>query len=162
MRCLFPLMAMTALLIGISVLRADDAPAAPSKKVQKVMRLTDADNGKTAAVAVEKPFNVFLKGNASTGFQWQVGKIDGDAVEQVGKVDYVLDKNPNKMAGIGGKYIIHFKVTKAAKTKIHLVYLRPWEKDTPPAKTFDVIIDSTAQEPRYDKPATPPTADSTR
>ena len=58
-----------------------------------------------------------------------------------------LDPNPKRTAGIGGRYVLHFKATKAAKTKIHLVYVRPWEKDKPPAKTFETVIDSTDRKP---------------
>jgi predicted secreted protein len=107
------------------------------------MQVTVADNAKTVAVAVGKPFDVALKGNASTGFQWQVAKIDGDAVEQIAKEDYIFDKHPPRMVGVGGTFVFHFKAAKAAKTKIRLVYARPWEKDKPPAQTFEAVIDST-------------------
>ena len=45
------------------------------------------------------------------------------------------------MVGFGGTFIFHFNVVKATKTKIRLVYVRPWEKDKPPEKTFEVTID---------------------
>jgi inhibitor of cysteine peptidase len=143
MKHVISLISVAAILTAAAVLQAADAPAAPAKKAPKPMQLTDADNGKTVAVAVGKPFDVVLKGNASTGFQWKVAKIDGDAVEKLGKADYLLDPNPKRMVGVGGRYVLHFKAAKAAKTKIHLVYVRPWEKDTPPANTFEAVIDST-------------------
>jgi hypothetical protein len=46
------------------------------------------------------------------------------------------------MVGFGGTFIFHFNATKAAKTTIRLVYLRPWEKDKPPLQTFELTIDS--------------------
>jgi inhibitor of cysteine peptidase len=143
MKRVISLAAVAAVLAATAALQANGAPAAPVKKAPKPMQLTDADKGKTVAVAAGKAFDVVLKGNASTGFQWKVEKIDGDAVEKIGKVDYVLDPNPKRMAGVGGRYVLHFKAAKAAKTKIRLVYVRPWEKDTPPAKTFEAVIDST-------------------
>ena len=141
------LIAIAAILTAAAVLQANEAPAAPAKKAPKPMQLTAADNGKTVAVAVGTTFDVVLKGNASTGFQWQVKNIDGDAVEQVGKPDYVLDPNPKRMAGVGGRFVLHFKATKAAKTKIRLVYVRPWEKNTPAAQTFEVVVDSAGHKP---------------
>jgi inhibitor of cysteine peptidase len=152
MRRFFSLLVLAAIAVAISVLQTNGEQA-PAKKGPKPMRVTDADNGKTVAIATGKAFDVVLKGNASTGFQWKVDKIDGDAVQQVGKVDYAPDKHPEGMVGVGGKYIVHFKVTGAAKTKVSLVYVRPWEKDTPPAQTFAVVIDSTAQEEGQYSPA---------
>ena len=143
MKRLISLAAIAAILTAAAVLQANGAPAAPTKKAPKPMQFTDADNGKTVAVAVGKAFDVVLKGNASTGFQWQAEKIDGDAVQKTGKPDYVLDPNPKRMAGVGGRFVLHFKATKAAKTRIRFVYVRPWEKDTPAARTFEVVIDST-------------------
>jgi predicted secreted protein len=141
MKTAIPLVAIASVL-GSAVVYAA-APTPPPKKGPKPMQVTVADNGKTVAVAVGKPFDVALKGNASTGFQWQVAKIDGDAVAQTGKEDYIFDKHPPRMVGVGGTFVFHFKPAKAAKTKIRLVYLRPWEKDKPPAQTFEVVIDST-------------------
>jgi predicted secreted protein len=142
MKRLILLVAIAAMSAGTPILQAKDPAAEPSKKkIEKSVRLTDADSKKTIKLAAGASFDIALKGNATTGFQWQVGKIEGDAVRQEGKVDYVSDKHPAKMVGFGGTFVFHFNVTKAAKTKIRLVYVRPWEKDTPPEKTFEVVID---------------------
>ena len=129
------------------ILRADDHVTAPPKKGEKSMRLTDADNNKTVKAAVGTPFDIALKGNATTGFQWQVDKIEGDAARQKGKVDYIPDKHAEGMTGYGGTFIFSFNAVKAGKTKIQLVYVRPWEKDKPPEKSFAVTIDSTPPSP---------------
>lgn len=134
--------AITAMLIVAAVARAVEPVAAPTKQGKKTMQIMDADNGKTIKMAVPTSFNVALKGNATTGFQWKLDKIDGDAVQQKGKTDYVPDKHKEGMTGSGGAFIFSFNVTKAAKTKIRLIYVRPWEKDTPPAKTYELVIDS--------------------
>jgi len=135
------LLLVVALFAGYPVLEAKDDATAPRKKAEKSMRLTDADNKKTVAVAAGTAFDIALKGNATTGFQWQVGKIEGEAIRQNGKVDYVPDKHPERMVGFGGTFIFHFTLTKAAKAKIRLVYVRPWEKDKPPVQTFEITID---------------------
>jgi inhibitor of cysteine peptidase len=140
MKRLILLLLVVALFAGSPVLEAKDDATAPRKKVEKSMRLTDADNKKTVALAAGTAFDIALKGNATTGFQWQVGKIEGEAIRQNGKVDYVPDKHPERMVGFGGTFIFHFTLTKAAKAKIRLVYVRPWEKDKPPEKTFEVVI----------------------
>jgi inhibitor of cysteine peptidase len=145
MKRVISLLAVVMILLAASVVQAIAAPVVPSKKAAKAMQVTDADNGKTVPVAVGKLFNIVLKGNATTGFQWQLDKIDGAGVQQIGKMDYVTDKNPQKMVGVGGTYIYHFKVMKPGETKIHMSYARSWEKDTPPAQKFEVVIDSTAK-----------------
>jgi inhibitor of cysteine peptidase len=144
MRRLIPFMTIASLFIGPAISPAKDPLTPPPAKADKPLRLTDADNKKTVALPVGTLFDVALKGNASTGFQWQVGKIEGDAVRQTGKVDYVPDKHPARMVGFGGTFVFHFNVVKAAKTRLHLVYVRPWEKNKPPEKTFDVTIDPAA------------------
>lgn len=147
MKRFISLLSVVVVLIAASVAQAIAAPVVPSKKAVKAMQVTDADNGKTVAVAVGKSLNIVLKGNATTGFQWQVDKIDGNGVQQVGKMDYAPDKNPGKMVGVGGKYVYHFKVVKPGKTKISMSYARPWEKDTPPAQKYEVVIDSNGAKP---------------
>jgi inhibitor of cysteine peptidase len=107
----------------------------------KVRQLTEADQGKTIQVPSGKPFDVALEGNPTTGYDWQVGKIEGDTVMQVGKMDYVPKKHPQGMVGVGGTCVFHFKVVKPGKTKIKLKYLRSWEKKKP-EKTFEAEIDS--------------------
>ena len=138
-----PLVVLALVVTTTCALHAKDAPAAPSRKAEKSMQVTDAEDKKTVAVPAGKAFDIVLKGNATTGFEWQVEKIDGDAVKQTGKVDYVSDKSPEDSVGVGGTFVFHFKVTEAAKTKIRLVHVRPWEKDKSRAKTFEVVIDST-------------------
>jgi inhibitor of cysteine peptidase len=140
-----PPIVAAAMLVAIPLMYAN--AASPLKKGSKAMQVTDADNGKTIKTAAETSFDIALKGNATTGFQWKVEKIEGKAVKQKGKNDYVPDKHEKDIVGFGGTFVFHFDVTKEAKTKIRLVYVRPWEKDTPPAKTFAVVIDSTPAPP---------------
>jgi predicted secreted protein len=144
MRRALPLVAIVALFAGTTISLAKDRAVPPPPKVDKTPRLTDADNKKTVALPVGSSFDVALKGNATTGFQWQLGKIEGGGVRQMGKVDYVPDKHPERMVGFGGTFIFHFDVVKVAKTKLRLVYVRPWEKDKSPEKTFEVAIDPSA------------------
>jgi inhibitor of cysteine peptidase len=105
-------------------------------------QLTAADQGKTVKIATNKLFDIALEGNATTGFLWQVDKVDGDSVMQQGKPDYIQEKNTGMRVGAGGTFVFHFKVVKPGKTKIKLSYLRPWEKNKPAEKTFETEIDS--------------------
>jgi inhibitor of cysteine peptidase len=118
-------------------------PGKPSAgKRSKGIELTDADNGKTIKVAAGKSLTIALEGNPTTGYQWQTGKIDGASVRAEGKPEYAAKKHPAGMVGVGGSFVFRFKAVKPGKSEIKLVYLRPWEKDTPPAKSFVVTIEA--------------------
>ena len=130
------LILVASMSFGVATIQAKDGDAKTVKK------LTDADNGTTVKIAVDTPFDVALAGNATTGYGWKVEKISGDAVVQKGEMEYIVNKHPKRMVGVGGTSIFHFEVKKTAKTKIELVYVRPWEKDKPPVKTFMMTIDS--------------------
>jgi inhibitor of cysteine peptidase len=121
-------------------LPAKESTSTPRKKSEKSRQLTEADNKKTVKLSAGASFDIALKGNATTGYQWQVVQIDGDAVQQTEKVDYIQEKHPEGVLGIGGTFVFHFKFAKAAKTKIRMVYARPWEKDKTPEKIFEVTI----------------------
>jgi inhibitor of cysteine peptidase len=143
MRRLFFLSALIALFSCAAAVQAKAGePVGPRDKDTTVKQLTEADNGTTMKIAVGAKFDIALKGNATTGYQWKVAKIVGDAVVQKGEPDYVVEKRRKRMVGVGGTFLFHFEVKKAGKTKVELGYARPWEKDTPPVKTFVVTIDS--------------------
>ena len=80
-RMLLPLAVLT---LSLVVLAADstskpaDKPAA--LKMQFIM-LTQADSNKVQEMKVGQALVVNLKGNPTTGYQWTLNSIDGNAVE---------------------------------------------------------------------------------
>jgi predicted secreted protein len=120
------------------VLTADDS-AAPRA-------LTADDNGKTIPLTTDtKTITITLAGNPTTGYSWTLAKIDGKSLDAVGDVAYKPDAAPRGMVGSGGVFVATFDVIAPGKTTITLEYKRPWEKDTPAAKTFTVTIDVAAK-----------------
>ncbi|MBU0672161.1 MAG: protease inhibitor I42 family protein [Candidatus Margulisbacteria bacterium] len=91
-------------------------------------------------VRIGENISFSLDSNATTGYQWQLARpLDNNFVELVSSVYLV----PNTgRVGTGGTEIWTFKALKVGRTKIYLKYVRPWEKDEPPAETrvFDVKI----------------------
>jgi inhibitor of cysteine peptidase len=114
-----------------------------AKRIVAMVTLTEADRGKTVKIAVGQMALLSLEGNATTGFQWSVEKLDGDAIRQEGKAEYRLKKNTPGLVGVGGVYVFHFSAVKSGKALLKLTYARPWEKNTPPAKTFELQFDVT-------------------
>jgi len=110
--------------------------------------LGDDANGKAIAAEANQTLLVKLPGNPTTGYSWRLSKIEGEAIEAVGKPSYVADKNPQKRVGTGGTYHFTFRAAKPGKATLTLAYARPWEKDTPPIKTFTLTVEVKAGEPK--------------
>jgi predicted secreted protein len=114
------------------------------------VRLAAADDGKARAALVGQLIAIDLEGNPTTGYQWVLADIDGEAVRQLGGVKFVAPREaPAERAqvGAGGMFQATFEAVKVGKAAIRMAYLRPWEKDKAPAKTFSVTIEVRAGGP---------------
>jgi inhibitor of cysteine peptidase len=90
------------------------------------------------AMKVGDEFVLTLESNPTTGYRWQVAdKLDGKIIRLISSEYKAPD---TKLAGAGGNEVWTFRAEGRGKTAINLIYVRPWEKDTPPAKTATVII----------------------
>ena len=128
--------ALTAVLaFGTTV--SGEEPKAP----EPAQKLTEADNGKTIKVKVGDLVVITLKGNPTTGFSWRTAKLDGKAIEQAGDPKYTTNRHRPGMVGVGGTFVFKFKAAKSGKTEVNLEYVRPWEKDKKPVKTFSATIE---------------------
>jgi len=107
----------------------------------KPVELDEKANGKTVTAEIGQHVIVRLRGNPTTGYRWDVRKLKGDAIKQVGKVKYVQDKAPKRMVSVGGMFIFTFRAAKAGKAALALAYARPWEKKKPPARTFKATVE---------------------
>lgn len=92
----------------------------------------------TIKATVGKEFIITLDGNATTGYQWQLASSIDDSLVKFVSSEYVPDKTG--LTGSGGKSIWTFKAVRAGKAQVSFQYVRPWEKDTPPAKQATYII----------------------
>lgn len=99
---------------------------------------TEADSGKTIEVSVGKQFTITLRGNATTGYTWQMAK--GTNSKIVKKISDVYTADNTGLVGSGGDHVWTFKAVAAGETTITLNYLRPWEKPVVPANTLKYKI----------------------
>ena len=104
------------------------------------LKVGESANGKTIQVIVGQKIIIALKGNPTTGYSWQIKKIEGDAIWQIGKVKYLPREHAPRMVGAGGIYIFTFQAQRTGVSKLLLEYKRAWEKNKPPARTFTAII----------------------
>lgn len=91
-------------------------------------------------VEVGQEFAITLRSNPTTGYQWQlVGPSDEDIVKLMGSEH----KGPEaELVGAGGEEVWTFQAISQGETAISLEYVRPWEKDVPPAEVriFTVLV----------------------
>lgn len=102
--------------------------------------LSEARDGQTVITAVGDEIVLRLPGNPTTGYQWTLDDIAGDSVAPDGIIEYEpIDSD--KRVGAGGFFIARFRAVETGRTAFKLVYLRPWEKNKPPARAFLVTLD---------------------
>lgn len=99
---------------------------------------TEADSGKTIEASVGKQFTISLKGNATTGYVWQMAKgTDSKIVKKIS--DKYTAYNTGRV-GSGGDHVWTYKAVAAGETTITLNYLRTWDKPVAPANTLKYKI----------------------
>ncbi len=84
-------------------------------------------------------FVIILTANATTGYEWQLARpVDESRVKFISS-EYFADETG--LVGSGGKSVWTFEALRTGKTKIFFKYVRPWEKDVPPAKESVFTVD---------------------
>ncbi len=101
------------------------------------VKLGEKDLGRTVEMGVGDTLEIVLRGNPTTGYIWDIAFADTAILRKVGETKFKADR---KARGSGGKIIIRFKAAMAGKTSLKLIYHRPFEKDRPPIKTFEVTV----------------------
>jgi inhibitor of cysteine peptidase len=105
---------------------------------QKPLQLTEEDDGRTVQVNSGGGLEVTLEGNPTTGFLWEVASEDLAVLQAVGESEF---KANSTAIGSPGKVSLRFEAVRRGEVLLKLIYHRPFEKDTPPAKTFEVKVE---------------------
>ncbi|MCL5772887.1 MAG: protease inhibitor I42 family protein [Firmicutes bacterium] len=82
---------------------------------------------------------VKLEMTAGTGYSWQVEKNDAGKLQPVGKPQFEQFKKG--VAGGNGYQVFRFKAKAAGTIELKLNYLRSWEKNKAPAKTYAITVE---------------------
>jgi inhibitor of cysteine peptidase len=99
--------------------------------------LGEGDSGHTIKVNVGQQITVRLPSNPSTGYSWSVATLGG--LQQVGEATYKATETSG-VVGSGGTQSFTFSGRKRGSGQLTLEYRRPWEKGTPAAKTWTVVV----------------------
>jgi inhibitor of cysteine peptidase len=103
----------------------------------KTVRLADQDSGRAVELRSGDRLELVLEANPTTGYTWQVDSVNSAIIRQAGEPVYTSE---GAMPGSGGKLTLTFEAGAAGRTLLRLAYARPFEKDRPPIKTFDVTV----------------------
>jgi inhibitor of cysteine peptidase len=81
--------------------------------------------------------DITLDANPTTGYQWEVAEVDAQVLKLLGEPEYTTS---GTMPGSGGQTTFHFQAAGTGQTPLQLIYRRSFEKDQPPADTFEVDV----------------------
>ena len=99
-----------------------------------------SDPATTVTVGKGRVFALTLPSNPTTGYIWQPAESMDDRVIQF--IDNQYRGDHPGLVGAGGREIWTFKAMGTGETTLGLKYVRPWEKDIPPARSvlFKIIV----------------------
>ena len=112
----------------------------------EVSRFNNPD--KLISVESGEVFIIELDSNRSTGYEWQIAyPLDKYAFELAG-VEYARPLKASPGAGGKENWTFRALASRNGKLPIAFKYVRPWEKDLPPAKeiTFSLIVNKGPEE----------------
>lgn len=95
--------------------------------------LTEAENGKDIVLRKGDALVVHLPGNPSTGYGWLLGVSKPGLLATPREGVYESVKAENRV-GVPVNVVWKLKAVKAGSVKITFSYIRPWERNVPPAR----------------------------
>ncbi len=99
-----------------------------------------SDPSRPIQVAVGERFSILLDSNPTTGYSWQTSGLAVGRGVVFTASDYEAPRT--NLAGAPGRERLTFTAESAGIEKLTFHYLRPWEKNTEPARTvtFTVVV----------------------
>jgi inhibitor of cysteine peptidase len=102
----------------------------------KTLLLNDTDNNSHICLYEGDTITIKLISNPTTGYSW----AKPEAMTQLRLVSSRVERGGSERAGVPGYQIFSFKAIGAGDCTVTLNYLRPFEKNTPPAKVFHASV----------------------
>jgi len=103
--------------------------------------VTESDGGSQVTLKPGQEMVVRLGSNPSTGFRWQVEKVDEAVLQQVGMAQYEpAEPGETLKPGQAGQETMRFQAAGAGQTNLILAYRRPWEGEIAAEKTFTLHV----------------------
>jgi inhibitor of cysteine peptidase len=121
--------------IGIAAGAALVAAAGSARAAPRTVSIGYSYDGGIVHLGVGDELEVRVGSTPGTGYAWGVAMNDPGILEPVGKPIDEKDARP----GAPGSRVFRFRAAKAGSSSLGLVYERPWEKNTAPARLFRVL-----------------------
>ena len=99
--------------------------------------ISQDENGHEFTLERGDALEVSLPVTSGTGYTWQAEPVAGGIVQQVGEPEI---RHGSSMPGARGLQTFHFARGAKGSGTLELRYLRPWEKDKPPANVFRINL----------------------
>ncbi len=122
------------MVVLIALLTACDA--SPSHTIV----VTDEANGTTVSLRPGQTLVVRLKANPTTGYRWELIKVNQAILKLTGKAGYTPSISDQQIVGSGGTAEWRFEAVGSGTTVLTLHYLRPWTSNAKPAKMFSLTV----------------------
>jgi len=109
----------------------------PEKK-----QLTEKDSGSSIDLRTQDTLVISLPENPTSGFRWEIERVDSQILRPAGEPVYEPSSN---LVGAGGVTTYRFEAAGVGSTTLKLMYHRSFEKDVPPASTFELNVRVTGE-----------------
>jgi inhibitor of cysteine peptidase len=100
------------------------------------LELSETDNGGSFTITLNEELAIRLPGNPTTGYLWEV-LTNEPLLKQKEETVFVSDAY---RIGSGGQIKFLFIPGGIGSTRLKMIYRRPWEKETPPARMFEIAV----------------------
>ncbi|MGM3308563.1 protease inhibitor I42 family protein [Anabaena sp. WFMT] len=102
--------------------------------------VTVNDTNNNGQIILEKDSVLIVKllATPGTGYSWQMIKNDPHKLKPLG--DSVLEPLADQAPGASENQVFRFLAQSSGSTVLELHYLRPWEKNIPPLKTYQINV----------------------
>jgi len=128
------IMTVGYVIVIAGLLTMSNAEPSPGELIR---RLTEADAGHSIDLRTGNKLEVTLPGNPSAGFQWELANGAASILKQSGQPEFTPASDA---LGAPGQFTLRFEAVATGQATLQLIYHRPFEQDTPPVQTFEVIV----------------------
>lgn len=103
------------------------------------VQLDVGDSGSQIEVKKGQVLVISLESNPTTGYRWEVLKIDEAMLDQLGESEFISSESEG-LVGAGGVETLRFKTVEVGTTYLELGYRRFWEEDVAPLMLYTLSI----------------------
>ena len=105
---------------------------------QKVITVSERDQGRTITLARGTLLEVRLDSAPGTGYRWETAVQEPSPLRLI-ETRYVPLADDKRVGGQQTQ-LFRFEAAQAGEAELKLQYRRPWERDTPPVRTWSLTV----------------------